>query len=231
MKNERLAVLFCAVMIFSFVACQKKTPKILSKGVVAVEGTVLRATPALKTKIITTLSWGEAIEFSGKVSEDKKFTQIKVLSDGSEGWVQSVLVKKDVLTGGIVSAVESFQRPDLMSKTLQKLSPPKQILVLESKGGWMKIAGRGIKTGWVKSKAISTESSDVLACKLLDKAAGLAKAKKKDDAVKVLKTILRDYSSSKFAEFAQKELEKLTSPPEDNLEEEKEGKTGQGEES
>lgn len=217
MKDTRVVLFLCSAVVFSFWACQPKeqAPKVLPKGVVAVQGTTLRETPANKSKIVTYLSWGEAIEFPGEASEDGKFTKIKLVSDGSEGWVKSYLVKKNAVAGVIATEIESYQRPDPMSRVLQKLAPATMVLVLQTKGDWVEIGGgRSIKNGWVKNKAVSTEKQDVLACKFLDKAARLAKGGKKDEAVKALQKIQQDYSRSKFAQLAQEELAKLTAPEE-----------------
>ena len=162
---------------------------------------------------MTYLSWGEEIEFIEEPVDNKEFTKIKLISDGSEGWVKSFLVRKDAVAGAIASEVESYQRPDPMSVVLQKLPPATLILVSETKGDWVKIdGGKPVKKGWVKNKAVTTDKVDVISGKFFAKATKLSEAGKKEEAVLALEKIEKEYQQSKFLKLAQEKLAKLNPP-------------------
>ena len=83
-----------------------------------------------------------------------------------------------------------------------------KVLVGKTQEGWVEVQAR--PSGWVKAHTVSTEVHDVIAVKLLAKAAKAVEAGNKEEAVSLLQKVESDCARSTFISVAREELAKLT---------------------
>ncbi|MEO9967450.1 MAG: SH3 domain-containing protein [Reichenbachiella sp.] len=182
---------------------EEVTEPLTSPAVCIWDKIVVRATPAKDGKYVTRLSVGESLTYLGKDSTvDEKTYAYVLLNDGKEGWAISDFIVNNAKPAVVVTDINMYSRPDLLTKTEKVFKMMDIVSSIEVQEDWMKIKGRrsGAKwmdEGWVKSENISFEAVDIAGAKFALEALAIEDEDKRREA---LNDIINnsDLSGSKF---------------------------------
>jgi len=188
---RKASVIFLCMIVFAavIIGCQKTEenqaaqkppapPEPEVKEIPAVciwDQASVRADASSKAKWISAMALGEKVTWLGEEKEDpasksRKYLHIR-LSDGTEGWASEYVIATDAKPAVVYKEAPIYRRPDLLTVTERIYEPMEIVAVVGSDGDWIDVIGaENNKKGWIQSKMVSTNETDVAVALLTTKA-------------------------------------------------------------
>jgi len=167
----------------------------------------LKNAPTAKGKWVTTIYLGESATYTGITEKDttvakgKDYAKIELI-DGTTGWVDIRFMAVDAKPYVVKDISKLYKRPDILTATKKEYDKMQFVVVLETKGEWMKIKGKRSRDtwfseGWMKSNHLTDNEIDINVAILTNRAMTIQDKEKKIEA---LNEIIdnSDFSGSSF---------------------------------
>lgn len=213
-----------SLCILTVLSCALRAEK---AGVVKVNVLGLRKEPDAQSKIVTVLKWGEELillkipaKYKNK-ADISDWCFVKVKTSGEKGWVKKKYIEIGAKPAVVIKKAEIFDRPHLLASTGKTIPSMTLILVTDSKKDeegnlWVKYVRKyskrtaNIKSkGWIKKDCISENLKEVAAAKRLDEARERLDQGQKEEAIKLLESVVKDFPTTVAASYAQQEYAQL----------------------
>ena len=167
----------------------------------------LKKEPTSKGKWVTTIYLGETATYLGITEKDttlakgKDYAKIELI-DGTTGWVDVRFMAIDAQPYVVKDVSKLYKRPDILTGTKKEYEKMQFVVVLETKGEWMKVKGKRsqdgwFSEGWMKANHLINSDIDISVAILASRAMTIGDKEKKIEA---LNEIIdnSDFSGSSF---------------------------------
>jgi hypothetical protein len=135
----------------------------------------VRADASAKAKWISAMALGEKVTWLGEEkvdssSKNRRYLHIR-LSDGTEGWASEYVIATDAKPAVVYKEAPIYRRPDLLTVTESVFDPMEIVAIVGNDGDWIDVIGaENKKKGWIQSKLVSKNETDVAVALLTSKA-------------------------------------------------------------
>lgn len=155
--------------------------------------TSVRKTPSKSGDYVTAINLGEIITSTLEIqtdTTDKNREYVKVvLADGKEGWAIKDFIIAESEPGTFLTEVDIYKRPDLLTKSDLKFGQFDIVAIKEKKDDWLNVVGkrqngRWLDEGWVNTKNVLTNGTDIAVAKFAQEALAAPDAEKKAELIK-----------------------------------------------
>ncbi len=167
----------------------------------------LRNAPTSKGKWLTWIYLGETATYTGITEKDttvakgKDYAKVELI-DGTTGWVDVRFMAIDAQPYAVKDVSKLYKRPDILTGTKTEYVKMQFVVVLETKGEWMKVKGKRsqdgwFSDGWMKTNHLTNSDIDISVAILANRAMAISDKEKKIEA---LNEIIdnSDFSGSSF---------------------------------
>jgi crotonobetainyl-CoA:carnitine CoA-transferase CaiB-like acyl-CoA transferase len=130
-------------------------------------------------------------------------------SDDSEGWMKraSLLELEGITEGTVLSAVDVFDRPDLLAANARrKVEPGTLVLVVKARPPFSEVNVSGAQDVWVLTERLDTSEQEVSVAKLCEKARYLVRNNRRDEALQILALARQQFAGAHLVDVLATEL-------------------------
>ncbi|MEN8122373.1 MAG: SH3 domain-containing protein [Bacteroidota bacterium] len=153
----------------------------------------LRKAHTAQSDYITSIYLGETATYMGitetdtTVKKGKDYAKIELV-DGTTGWVDDRFIAIDAAPYAVKGISKLYKRPDILTATKKEYDKMQFVVVLETKGEWMKVKGKRNKDqwfsdGWIKANHLTNNSVDISVAILASRAMAIGDKEKKIEAL------------------------------------------------